>query len=127
MPSLRLSAISFLNTAPLMWDFEKGGAGRDFEITYTVPSACAAALAANHADIGIIPAFTYAEIPGLSIIPDIPLIEQISAHIDACDYFLPIISSNSIRSTWVRREILLPMIDRLRARQASYRLSRGVQ
>lgn len=73
MPGLRLAAISFLNTAPLMWDFEKGDAGRDFEIAYTVPSACAAALAANQADIGIIPAFTYAEIPGLSVIPDIAI------------------------------------------------------
>jgi chorismate dehydratase len=56
-----------------MWDFERGDAGGDFEIEYTVPSACAAALAANHADIGIIPAFTYAEIPDLSIIPDIAI------------------------------------------------------
>ncbi len=73
MSGLRLSAISFLNTAPLMWDFEHGDAGQHFEIQYTVPSACAAALAANQADIGIIPAFTYAEIPGLSIIPDIAI------------------------------------------------------
>jgi chorismate dehydratase len=73
MSGLRLSAISFLNTAPLMWDFEHGNAGQHFEIQYTVPSACAAALAANQADIGIIPAFTYAEIPGLSIIPDIAI------------------------------------------------------
>jgi len=73
MSGLRLSAISFLNTAPLMWDFEHGGTGRDFEIEYTVPSSCAAALAANQADIGIIPAFTYAEIPGLSIIPDVAI------------------------------------------------------
>ncbi len=73
MSGLRLSAISFLNTAPLMWDFEHGNAGEHFEIQYTVPSACAAALAANQADIGIIPAFTYAEIPSLSIIPDIAI------------------------------------------------------
>jgi chorismate dehydratase len=73
MSGLRLSAISFLNTAPLMWDFEHGDAGRDFEISYTLPSACAAALAANQADIGIIPAFTYAEIPGLSVIPDVAI------------------------------------------------------
>jgi chorismate dehydratase len=73
MPGLRISAISFLNTAPLMWDFEHGDAGRDFEIAYTVPSACAAALAANHADIGIIPAFTYAQIPGLVILPNIAI------------------------------------------------------
>jgi len=73
MPGLRISAISYLNTAPLMWDFEHGDAGRDFQIEYTVPSACAAALAANQADIGIIPAFTYAEIPGLVILPDMTI------------------------------------------------------
>jgi len=73
MPGLRISAISFLNTAPLMWDFEHGEAGRDFEIDYTIPSACAAALAADQADIGIIPAFTYAQIPGLVILPNIAI------------------------------------------------------
>ncbi len=73
MAPLRMSAISFLNTAPLMWDFEHGEAGRDFTIEYTIPSACAAALAANQADIGIIPAFTYAEIPGLLILPNIAI------------------------------------------------------
>jgi len=73
MPSLRISAISFLNTAPLMWDFEHGEAARDFEIEYTLPSACAAALASNQADIGIIPAITYAQIPGLIILPNIAI------------------------------------------------------
>jgi chorismate dehydratase len=73
MPSLRISAISFLNTAPLMWDFEHGDASRDFEIEYTIPSACAAALASNQADIGIIPAFAYAEIPALVILPNIAI------------------------------------------------------
>ena len=73
MPGLRISAISFLNAAPLMWDFEHGDAGCNFDIEYTVPSACAASLAANQADIGIIPAFTYAEIPGLVILPNITI------------------------------------------------------
>ena len=73
MPGLRISAISFLNTAPLMWDFEHGDAGRHFQIEYTIPSACAAALAANQADIGIIPAFTYAQIPDLVILPNIAI------------------------------------------------------
>ena len=73
MASLRISAISFLNTAPLMWDFEHGEAARDFEIEYTLPSACAAALASNQADIGIIPAITYAQIPGLIILPNIAI------------------------------------------------------
>jgi chorismate dehydratase len=73
MRRLRISAISYLNTAPLMWDFEHGDAGRDFDISYTVPSACAAALEAGTADIGIIPAAAYTKIPGLMILPDVAI------------------------------------------------------
>lgn len=73
MGSLRISAISFLNTAPLMWDFEHGDAGQHFDIDYTIPSHCAAALAAGDADIGIIPVVTYAQIPGLVILPNIAI------------------------------------------------------
>src|SRR5271169_974256 len=73
MSQLRVSAISFLNTAPLMWDFEHGGLGRNFDISYTIPSECAAALAGGQADIGIIPAITYAQIPSLVILPNIAI------------------------------------------------------
>ena len=69
----RISAISYLNTAPLMWDFEHGDAGSAFDISYTVPSQCAAELAAGSADIGIIPAAAYASIPGLSILPGVAI------------------------------------------------------
>jgi chorismate dehydratase len=73
MNPLRISAISYLNTAPLMWDFEHGDAGRDFDISYTLPSACARALEAGAADIGIIPAAAYAEIPGLVALPGVAI------------------------------------------------------
>jgi len=62
MRRLRVSAISYLNTAPLMWDFEHTGSGADFDISYTLPSSCAAALKNGSADIGIIPAAAYATI-----------------------------------------------------------------
>ena len=73
MRRLRISAISYLNTAPLMWDFEHGEAGRNFDISYTLPSACARALAEGSADLGIIPAAAYAQIPGLQILPDVAI------------------------------------------------------
>jgi chorismate dehydratase len=73
MSRLRISAISYLNTAPLMWSFEHGDAGRQFDISYTVPSNCAAQLAEGAADIGIIPVAAYATIPGLVIIPGIAI------------------------------------------------------
>ncbi|HUO24798.1 MAG TPA: MqnA/MqnD/SBP family protein, partial [Candidatus Aquilonibacter sp.] len=73
MRRLRISAISFLNTAPLMWDFEHGDASRDFDISYTLPSACARDLEAGTADIGVIPAAAYAQIPGLQILPGVAI------------------------------------------------------
>jgi len=73
---LRISAISYLNTAPLMWDFEHGSAGADFDISYTIPSGCAAALREGTADIGIIPSAAYATIPGLVILPGVAIAAQ---------------------------------------------------
>ncbi len=94
MRRLRVSAINFLNTAPLMWDFDHGEPPRaaqrsgpaaplaaseaasptnDFEVSYTIPSRCAEELKAGVADIGIIPAFTYATIPDLVILPDVAI------------------------------------------------------
>src|SRR5437588_7423374 len=77
MRKLRVSAISYLNTAPLMWDFEHGGMehedSREFDISYTLPSGCARALAEGTADIGIIPAAAYAEIPGLEVLPEVAI------------------------------------------------------
>jgi chorismate dehydratase len=73
MSPLRISAISYLNTAPLMWDFEHGEAGRDFDISYTLPSACARALEAGTADIGIIPAAAYTQVPGLTVLPGVAI------------------------------------------------------
>ena len=73
MRRLRISAISYLNTAPLMWDFDHGEAARDFDIFYSVPSSCAAALREGTGDIGIIPAIAYNTIPGLAIIPDVAI------------------------------------------------------
>src|SRR4029077_2603460 len=73
MRRLRISAISYLNTAPLMWDFEHGEEARDFDISYTLPSACARAPKAGSADIGIIPAAAYAQIPGLMVLPGVAI------------------------------------------------------
>jgi chorismate dehydratase len=78
MRRLRISAISYLNTAPLMWDFEHGDlqnnpVARDFDISYTLPSGCARALEAGTADIGIIPAAAYAQIPSLMVLPGVAI------------------------------------------------------
>ena len=77
MSRLKISAISYLNTAPLMWDFENketnADQAADYEISYTIPSACADALREGSADIGIIPAAAYASVQDLVIIPDVAI------------------------------------------------------
>src|SRR5579872_4631757 len=78
MKRLRISAISYLNTAPLMWDFEYGDAGLSvarsvFDICYTIPSQCAASLREGTADIGIIPSAAYTSIADLAILPGIAI------------------------------------------------------
>lgn len=70
---VRISAISFLNTAPLMWDFEHGGLRRDFDVTYTVPAACAEQLRLGTADVGIIPIIAYHTIPDLRVVPGVSI------------------------------------------------------
>jgi chorismate dehydratase len=70
---MRISAISYLNTAPLMWDFEHSLADPSFEVAYTIPSQCATELQSGTADIGIIPSAAFASIPNLSILPGISI------------------------------------------------------
>ncbi|MBI2678633.1 MAG: menaquinone biosynthesis protein [Candidatus Koribacter versatilis] len=72
-PRLRVSAISFLNTAPLMWGFDHEDLRRQFEVHYTVPAACAQELRAGVADIGIIPVIAYQTIPDLVVIPKVSI------------------------------------------------------
>ena len=77
MSRLRISAISYLNTAPLMWDFENGETverlKQHFDFSYTIPSKCAEELKSGTADIGIIPVAAYTTIPDLVIIPDVAI------------------------------------------------------
>ena len=73
MERLRISAISYLNTAPLMWDFEHGDTRANFEVSYTLPSQCAAQLKAGTADVGIVPVAAYAVIPDLAILPGVAI------------------------------------------------------
>jgi chorismate dehydratase len=54
-----------------MWDFRREHPA--FDISYTVPSQCAAELAAGSADVGIIPAAAYANIPDLVVIPGVAI------------------------------------------------------
>ncbi|MGI4829865.1 MAG: menaquinone biosynthetic enzyme MqnA/MqnD family protein [Janthinobacterium lividum] len=68
---LRVAAISFLNPAPLLYNFEHAPARAElrtrYDVHYTSPARCAAELHAGDADLGLIP---IAELtPELSVVP----------------------------------------------------------
>ncbi len=73
MRPIRVSAISFLNTAPLLWDFEHDAPRPEFRVQYTVPFDCAEQLRAGAADVGIIPVAAYHGIPDLVVIPEVAI------------------------------------------------------
>ena len=72
-PRLRIAAISFLNTAPLMWDFQHppidATLAAKYDLAWMLPSECAQRLAAGTADLGLVPIAALATTPGLRILP----------------------------------------------------------
>src|SRR5438309_7475217 len=54
---LRVCAVSYLNTAPLVWGMLHGPQQGLFDLDFRIPAGCADALASGRADIGIVPFF----------------------------------------------------------------------
>lgn len=76
MRPLRLGAVSYLNTKPLVYGLD---AVRDqFDVRFDVPSKCASLLHEGKVDLGLIPAIEYLRgdyviVPGVSIASDGPV------------------------------------------------------
>ncbi len=56
-PKLRVCAVSYLNTVPLVWGMLRGPQLGLFDLDFRIPSECADRLASGAADIGIVPSF----------------------------------------------------------------------
>jgi predicted solute-binding protein len=54
---LRICAVSYLNTTPLVWGMLHGPQQGLFDLEFRIPSECADQLATGAADIGIVPCF----------------------------------------------------------------------
>jgi predicted solute-binding protein len=57
VPRLRVCAVSYLNTSPLVWGMLHGPQRGLFDLDFRLPAECADALASGAADIGIVPSF----------------------------------------------------------------------
>lgn len=67
-PQPRVCAVSYLNTVPLVWGMLHGLERERFDLSFCLPSECAARLESGAADIGIVPSIEAAR-QGLAIIP----------------------------------------------------------
>lgn len=67
---LRVSAVSFLNTCPLVWGLQNGPQRGVFDLSFDIPSICADRLARGTADIGLVPVIE-AKRQKLEFLPDL--------------------------------------------------------
>ncbi len=66
----RIAASSYLNTAPLIWSFERGSRRGKIElITDRAPSRCADALAKGEVDAALVPVIEYQRMAYVKIVP----------------------------------------------------------
>jgi predicted solute-binding protein len=71
-PRLRVCAVSYLNTSPLVWGMLHGPQKGLFDLEFRIPAVCADRLASGAADVGIVPSFELTRqdlevIPGVGI------------------------------------------------------------
>jgi chorismate dehydratase len=64
--SIRLGAVSYLNTGPLVYGLEEQP--QRFHVRFDVPSRCARLLHDNHVDLGLIPSIEYLHGPDYRIV-----------------------------------------------------------
>lgn len=66
---LRVCAVRYLNTVPLVWGFLHGEQRGVFDLRFTLPSECADAVRSSDADIGLVPVVALARQHDLVVIP----------------------------------------------------------
>lgn len=65
---VRVCAVSYLNSAPLVWGMLHGAERGRFDLEFALPAECAERMAAGEADVGLIPSIELAR-QGLEWIP----------------------------------------------------------
>jgi predicted solute-binding protein len=66
---LRVCAVRYLNTVPLVWGFLHGAQRDVFDLRFTLPSECADAVRSSDAHIGLVPVVALARQHDLVVIP----------------------------------------------------------
>jgi len=73
---IRIGAVAYLNTRPLVFGLEQGLGGERMELSYDVPAVLADRLARGEIDAGLIPTIELARIPGLEVVPGLGIVSR---------------------------------------------------
>ncbi len=68
--AVRVGAVSYLNTVPLVWGMLHGAEQSEVNLSFSIPSACAAALESGAIDVGLVPVAEIAR-QELTIVADV--------------------------------------------------------
>ncbi|NIM00697.1 MAG: hypothetical protein GTO30_16460 [Acidobacteria bacterium] len=70
---IRIGAVSYLNTRPLVFGLEQGLAEERFELSYSVPGVLTDRMLAGELDIALMPVIELAKAPELEIVPGLAI------------------------------------------------------
>ncbi len=70
MTKLKVTAVSYLNTKPLLYGLVKSGLSEELDLQLDIPSVCASKLTSGEADFGLIPVAAIPELATPHIISD---------------------------------------------------------
>jgi chorismate dehydratase len=73
---VRIGAVSYLNTRPLVFGVEQGLGAARIELTYEVPAVLAEQLARGALDVALLPIIELARIPDLEIVPGLGIVTR---------------------------------------------------
>lgn len=67
---LKATAVSYLNTKPLLFGLVQAGMNKSLDLELNIPSECARKLAAGEVDLGLVPVAVIPELPRAYIVSD---------------------------------------------------------
>jgi chorismate dehydratase len=67
----RLAASSYLNTAPMIWSFNRGPRKGMIELVDAVPAQCADLVALGQVEAALVPVIEYQRISNLNVVPEV--------------------------------------------------------
>jgi predicted solute-binding protein len=72
--TIRIGAVSYLNTRPLVWGLERPVEGAPIELTFATPAELAEAMAGGRLDMALLPVIELARLPHLEVVPGLGIV-----------------------------------------------------